>query len=197
MKASKQVGNYSDDAQNIINRQHSALILMSMILDDVRRGYPKLSAELDRIIQQAIDNAGTGPELAERLEQETWMGVDMATEKAARAQQSGEDGKGSLPWFVHVYNSGYQAGHHDTVEGGFTPIHHSDKDTYHEDQVLEILEDLNVSAYHEAPPSDKPKGKCEACGGSGFRSAGDGKIGTWPCEFCERPAAPDMGGINE
>lgn len=73
MKAARQSGNFSDDdAQHIINRQHSALTLMSMILDDVRRGYPKLSAELDRIIQQAIDNAGTGPELAERLEQETW-----------------------------------------------------------------------------------------------------------------------------
>lgn len=86
MKASKQVGNYSDDAQHIIDRQHSALILMSMILDDVRRGYPKLSAELDRIIQEAIDNAGTGPELAERLEQETWIGVDWSQSFILRKQ---------------------------------------------------------------------------------------------------------------
>lgn len=88
MKASKQVGNYSDDAQHIIDRQHSALILMSMILDDVRRGYPRLSDELDRIIQQAIDNAGISDEaaemelsqrmqLADELERETW-GADNA-----------------------------------------------------------------------------------------------------------------------
>ena len=83
MKASKQVGNYSDDAQHIIDRQHSALILMSMILDDVRRGYPRLSDELDRIIQQAIDNAGTGSDLAERLERKTW-------DDSSQAPASGE-----------------------------------------------------------------------------------------------------------
>lgn len=72
--------------------------------------------------------------------------------QAARAQSGQEeDGKGSLPWFVHVYNSGYEAGHHDTVECGFTPIHHSDKDTYHEDVVMEILEDLNVRDSHPQP----------------------------------------------
>lgn len=110
MKASKQVGNYSDDAQHIIDRQHSALILMSMILDDVRRGYSRLSDELDRIIQQAIDNAGTGPELAERLEQETWIGVDMATGKAARAQQSGE-GRVAIPRDVAEAHGMYLIGY--------------------------------------------------------------------------------------
>jgi hypothetical protein len=89
IKAAKQSGNVGDDdAQHIINRQHSALTLMSMILDDVRLGYPKLSAELDRIIQQAIDNAGIADEaaemelsqrmkLADELERETW-GADNA-----------------------------------------------------------------------------------------------------------------------
>lgn len=83
-------------------------------------------------------------------------GQCMVCEQPARAQgEQEEDGKGSLPWFVHVYNSGYEAGHHDTVEGGFTPIHHSDKDAYHEDQVLEILEDLNVQASRDPQPAQQ------------------------------------------
>jgi len=73
IKAAKLSGNVGTaDVQHMIRRQSEALTLMTMILDDVRRLYPSLNAELDRIIQQAIDNAGTGPELAERLEQETW-----------------------------------------------------------------------------------------------------------------------------
>ena len=40
---------------------------------------------------------------------------------------------------VRLYNQGYQAGHEDTVEACFTPIHHTDMDTYHADVVAEIL----------------------------------------------------------
>lgn len=40
---------------------------------------------------------------------------------------------------VHIYNSGYQAGHHYTVEGGYVDIHSSDMDTYHAEEAAEIL----------------------------------------------------------
>ena len=40
---------------------------------------------------------------------------------------------------ARIYNSGYQSGHEDTVESHFTLIHYSDQETYHEDEVLEIL----------------------------------------------------------
>jgi len=43
---------------------------------------------------------------------------------------------------VHIYNSGYQAGHHYTVEGGYTDIHSSDMDSYHAEEVAELLADL-------------------------------------------------------
>ena len=43
---------------------------------------------------------------------------------------------------VHVYNSGYHAGHHDTVEGCYTHIVSQDMDSYHDDVVTELLEDL-------------------------------------------------------
>ena len=43
---------------------------------------------------------------------------------------------------VRIYNSGYMAGHHDTVEGQFTDIHRSEMDTYHDDIVGELLADL-------------------------------------------------------
>ena len=40
---------------------------------------------------------------------------------------------------VHIYNSGYHAGHHYTVEGGYVDIHPSDMDTYHAEEVAELL----------------------------------------------------------
>lgn len=40
---------------------------------------------------------------------------------------------------VHIYNSGYHAGHHDTVEGGYVDIHPSDMDSYHAEEVSELL----------------------------------------------------------
>ena len=40
---------------------------------------------------------------------------------------------------VHIYNSGYHAGHHYTVEGGYVDIHTSDMDTYHAEEVAELL----------------------------------------------------------
>jgi len=41
-----------------------------------------------------------------------------------------------------LYNSGYRRGHHDTVESGYVDIHHSDMDSYHENEVSEIVEDF-------------------------------------------------------
>ena len=43
---------------------------------------------------------------------------------------------------THLYNSGYEAGHHDTVEGCFTPVFSQDMDTYQDDVVGELLGDL-------------------------------------------------------
>ena len=42
---------------------------------------------------------------------------------------------------VRLYNQGYHAGHEDTVEACFTPIHHSDMDTYQADVVAEIIQE--------------------------------------------------------
>lgn len=40
---------------------------------------------------------------------------------------------------VHVYNSGYHAGHHDTVEGCYVDIHPIDMGTYHAEEVVALL----------------------------------------------------------
>lgn len=40
---------------------------------------------------------------------------------------------------VHIYNSGYSAGHHYTVEGSYVDIHSSDMDSYHAEEVAELL----------------------------------------------------------
>jgi hypothetical protein len=43
---------------------------------------------------------------------------------------------------VHLYNAGYLAGHHDTVESTFVYIHNCDMDTYHSDVVEDLISDL-------------------------------------------------------
>lgn len=43
---------------------------------------------------------------------------------------------------THLYNSGYESGHHDTVESCFTSVFSQDMDTYQEDVAEELLEDL-------------------------------------------------------
>ena len=40
---------------------------------------------------------------------------------------------------VRLYNTGYELGHHDTVEGVFCPIHMSDIDTMHADLVDDVV----------------------------------------------------------
>lgn len=44
--------------------------------------------------------------------------------------------------FIHVYNTGYNAGHNDTVEGQYTHVLPVDLDTYHSDVVGELLAEL-------------------------------------------------------
>jgi len=43
---------------------------------------------------------------------------------------------------IHIYNSGYHAGHHDTVEGRYVDIYSADMDSYHAEEVGELLEEL-------------------------------------------------------
>ena len=43
---------------------------------------------------------------------------------------------------IHVYNSGYHAGHHYTVEGGYVDVHPNDMDSYHEEEVKELVSEL-------------------------------------------------------
>ena len=43
---------------------------------------------------------------------------------------------------VRIYNAGYAAGHHDTVEGGYVPVADQDKATYHADVVQELVEEF-------------------------------------------------------
>lgn len=50
----------------------------------------------------------------------------------------------TIEQLVRVYNIGYNAGHNDTVEGNATPAHYSEMDTYHEDVVLDLLDELNA-----------------------------------------------------
>ncbi len=43
---------------------------------------------------------------------------------------------------IHLYNSGYHAGHNDTVEGQYIDICTQDMDTYHEEIVCELVEEI-------------------------------------------------------
>lgn len=46
---------------------------------------------------------------------------------------------------VHMYNQGYNAGHHDTVESYFSPVLQVDIDEYHSDVVREIVNEWDDS----------------------------------------------------
>lgn len=48
-----------------------------------------------------------------------------------------------------IYNSGYKAGHHQTVEGGYTDVHHNDYFEYHKEEVLEILKEYELEGILE------------------------------------------------
>ena len=61
---------------------------------------------------------------------------------AACAEERRLERERLLPLFVQVYNAGYEAGHHDTVEGGFVVVYQADKATYHSDIVAELIAEL-------------------------------------------------------
>ena len=42
---------------------------------------------------------------------------------------------------IYLYNSGYHAGHEDTVEGGYTDVYPCDMHTYHDDIVAELIQE--------------------------------------------------------
>lgn len=43
---------------------------------------------------------------------------------------------------MRLYNSGYHAGHHDTVEVGYVDIFACDMENYHGDEAREIVQDF-------------------------------------------------------
>jgi len=55
---------------------------------------------------------------------------------------------------MRLYNSGYHAGHHDTVEAGYVDIHGCDMENYHEDEAREIVQDFLGSNLTDADLQD-------------------------------------------
>jgi hypothetical protein len=54
-------------------------------------------------------------------------------------------------FMVHLYNFGYKAGHHDTVEGRYIDICRQDMETYHLEDVSEWLQDMSYTTPPAAP----------------------------------------------
>ena len=50
----------------------------------------------------------------------------------------------ALELMVEVYNEGYAAGHHDTVEGTFVHVLDLDKATYHSGDVEAFISEMQV-----------------------------------------------------
>jgi hypothetical protein len=57
----------------------------------------------------------------------------LVTENVRRFSQE------TLDLMVEIYNAGYAAGHHDTVEGGFVQVQDQDKRTYHSECVEDLV----------------------------------------------------------
>ena len=65
----------------------------------------------------------------------------MTLEEAMKRIKVLEEERGKLRLLlVLLYNQGYLAGHHDTVESQYTHIYSEDMDSFHADIVAEILE---------------------------------------------------------
>ena len=67
--------------------------------------------------------------------------LDFARQLERELTAAREDARWLESIMVRLYNQGYHAGHEDTVEACFTPIHHTDMDAYHADVVAEILQE--------------------------------------------------------
>jgi len=44
-------------------------------------------------------------------------------------------------FITKVFNLGYHAGHEDTVEARYVDIHYSELDTYHNEEVIDIIKE--------------------------------------------------------
>lgn len=64
-----------------------------------------------------------------------------------------------LPLLIRLYNTGYRAGHEDTVEGGYTDVFPCDMDAYHDDFVEEWCSDTKLKHLIQSPsnPQAVPK----------------------------------------
>lgn len=47
-----------------------------------------------------------------------------------------------LEMMTEIYNAGYAAGHHDTVEGGYVQVQDCDKCTYHSGDVEALVSEM-------------------------------------------------------
>lgn len=61
----------------------------------------------------------------------------------APREVSDEDVLGAL---TRLYTSGYKAGHHYTVEAGYTDVVYSDSSTYFREELVELLKDSDYEA---------------------------------------------------
>ena len=77
------------------------------------------------------------------IESEGWCDTEIvinAIKQALAAQPAPVQEPVAL--MVHLYNFGYKAGHHDTVEGQYIDICRQDMETYHLEDVSEWLQDM-------------------------------------------------------
>jgi len=77
--------------------------------------------------------------MSNQQEEESWeepIGAQSARAEL-RAIYATPDTTGTM--LRRAYNSGYMAGHHDTVEAVFSDLHHSEMDEAHSDEVAELF----------------------------------------------------------
>lgn len=79
-----------------------------------------------------------------------WTGRDVIAQRMADRIGHGMSEKCNLfaevalEMMVEVYNAGYAAGHHDTVDGSFVNVHDCDKKTYHQYEVDLFVAELSA-----------------------------------------------------
>ena len=102
---------------------------------------------LDEVRQETFRLSRDGQKLY--AEDKVWSTIISIKEALAQPEQEPV----VESFMVHMYNFGYKAGHHDTVEGQYIDLDRRDMGTYHSDIVAEWVEDVG---YHTTTPQRKP-----------------------------------------
>jgi hypothetical protein len=148
-------------------------------------------------IKKALDLA---LEALEPFSTPNWAGAGVDKANAAitairKARSAPVQEPVAKSFMVHLYNFGYKAGHHDTVEGRYIDICRQDMETYHLEDVSEWLQDM-VYTTAAQPAVQEPVGYTDG-DGRAWAVKWSGALPPNLTLFATPPAAQEWVGLTD